>query len=92
MALFSGLPQTIWLVEPPGDRRMELIDDFWFEDRAGRHWTAPAARSSTVRQSRSRSGRRWDRPIPAAIGDKKVEADFQIATAIRFPRVGAGCW
>lgn len=42
MAQFSGLPRTVWLTEPSGDRQMQLIDDFWFEDRAGHRWTAPA--------------------------------------------------
>ena len=41
-ARFSGDPKTIWLSEASADRRMELIEAFWFEDRAGRRWDAGA--------------------------------------------------
>lgn len=40
-ARFSGLPQTTWLTEAGGDRRMELLGDFWFRDRADKEWRAP---------------------------------------------------
>jgi hypothetical protein len=42
-AQFSGEPQTIWLTDPNrNDRRMKLIDEFWFDDRSGDRWSAPA--------------------------------------------------
>ena len=38
MAQFSGEPRTIWLAHDGDDRRMQLIEDFWFQDRAGQRW------------------------------------------------------
>ena len=38
---FSGEPKTRWIAESNGERRMTLLDEFWFTDRAGRRWTAP---------------------------------------------------
>ena len=38
---FSGEPATLWRTQPGVDRDMELLDDFWFRDRAGRQWDAP---------------------------------------------------
>ncbi|MBW8812592.1 MAG: DUF1353 domain-containing protein [Caulobacterales bacterium] len=38
---FSGEPATRWLTLPAPDRNMQLLEDFWFEDRAGRRWDAP---------------------------------------------------
>lgn len=43
MARFSGEPRTEWLQQPAlPDRKMRLLEDFWFEDRVGRRWDAPA--------------------------------------------------
>ena len=40
---FSGNPKTEWLEDPDGrDRDMKLIEDFWYDDPAGRRWQAPA--------------------------------------------------
>lgn len=39
---FSADPRTRWITaRDQPDRGMELIDDFWFDDRSGRRWTAP---------------------------------------------------
>ena len=38
---FSGNPRTEWLTENGADRNMSLLEDFWYEDPAGRHWRAP---------------------------------------------------
>ena len=40
-AVFSGEPRSVWKSESGPDRRMQLIEDFWFEDRAGKRWDAP---------------------------------------------------
>lgn len=42
MVGFSESPQTEWLANPSPDRDMRLLADFWFDDRAGRRWHAPA--------------------------------------------------
>ena len=39
---FSGNPQTEWLSEAGDDRRMRLLQDFWYDDPQGRRWLAPA--------------------------------------------------
>lgn len=39
---FSGDPRTIWTTEDGADRRMELIEDFWFKDRKDLRWDAAA--------------------------------------------------
>lgn len=39
---FSGNPRTEWLSEAGADRNMALLEDFWYDDPAGRRWTAPA--------------------------------------------------
>lgn len=39
---FSSNPKTEWLVEEGGDRRMKLLEDFWYDDPAGKRWCAPA--------------------------------------------------
>lgn len=38
---FSGNPRTEWLTENGADRNMSLLEDFWYEDPAGRRWHAP---------------------------------------------------
>ncbi|UYZ57577.1 DUF1353 domain-containing protein [Hymenobacter latericus] len=39
---FSGNPRTEWLPEAGADRRMLLLEDFWYTDPDGRTWVAPA--------------------------------------------------
>jgi hypothetical protein len=39
---FSEDPRTVWLTEAGPDRGMRLIDAFWFDDMAGKRWSAPA--------------------------------------------------
>ncbi len=39
---FSGNPKAEWLNEPGDDRRMRLLDDFWYEDPGNKRWSAPA--------------------------------------------------
>lgn len=39
---FSGNPKAEWLSEPGDDRRMRLLEEFWYRDPAGRVWRAPA--------------------------------------------------
>ncbi len=39
---FSGNPKTMWLSEQGGDRDMQVIEDFWYLDQAGRRWDVPA--------------------------------------------------
>jgi len=39
---FSGNPRTEWLDEAGADRRMKLLEDFWYDDPSGRRWVAPA--------------------------------------------------
>jgi hypothetical protein len=41
MASFSGDPVTQWLSEAGPDRRMKILEEFWFEDKAGKRWVAP---------------------------------------------------
>ncbi|MFM9853721.1 MAG: DUF1353 domain-containing protein [Sphingomonadaceae bacterium] len=41
MTGFSGLPTTVWLTDVDTDRNMELTEDFWFDDAAGKRWDAP---------------------------------------------------
>jgi hypothetical protein len=41
MAAFSGDPVTQWLTEYGADRRMKMLEDFWFVDGAGKRWIAP---------------------------------------------------
>lgn len=38
---FSGNPKTEWLAQPPNDRDMKLLEDFWYDDPKGRRWFAP---------------------------------------------------
>lgn len=38
---FGDDPRTVWLNETGPDRRMRLIDGFWFQDRQGKRWDAP---------------------------------------------------
>ena len=38
---FSGDPKTVWLSEDGADRRMRLLQDFWYEDPTGKRWLAP---------------------------------------------------
>lgn len=38
---FSGNPTTEWLDEAGADRRMKLLDEFWYEDTSSRRWVAP---------------------------------------------------
>ncbi len=42
LGAFSGNPQAEWLSEPGADRRMQLLQDFWYDDPDGRRWPAPA--------------------------------------------------
>ena len=35
---FSGNPRAEWLTEPGEDRRMQLLEDFWYLDPDGRKW------------------------------------------------------
>jgi hypothetical protein len=43
---FSGNPITEWLTDEGEDRRMKLVEDFWYEDPDNHRWIAPAG--STV--------------------------------------------
>lgn len=38
---FSGNPKTEWLTEQGADRNMRMLEDFWYDDPAGRRWKAP---------------------------------------------------
>lgn len=38
---FSGNPKTEWLAQPPSDRDMKLLEDFWYDDPKNRRWLAP---------------------------------------------------
>lgn len=38
---FSGNPKTEWLSELGADRNMRMLEDFWYDDPAGRRWKAP---------------------------------------------------
>jgi len=38
---FSSNPKTEWLTEDGADRNMRMLDDFWYDDPAGRRWKAP---------------------------------------------------
>jgi Protein of unknown function (DUF1353) len=42
---FSGNPKTEWLDEAGADRRMKLLEDFWYEDPSGRRWPALSGRN-----------------------------------------------
>ncbi len=39
---FSGNPKTMWLSDRGDDRDMQVIEDFWYLDQAGRRWDVPA--------------------------------------------------
>jgi len=39
---FSGNPHTEWLSEHGDDRRMRLLEAFWYLDPDGRRWEVPA--------------------------------------------------
>jgi hypothetical protein len=41
MAGFSDDPITQWLTEYGADRRMKILENFWFIDGAGKRWEAP---------------------------------------------------
>lgn len=56
MAQFSGEPRTIWLSHGGDDRRMQLIDDFWFKDRNGKQWDA---RAGTIVDGATIPGALW---------------------------------
>jgi hypothetical protein len=70
---FSGDPRTIWLSEAVADRRMELIDDFSFDDRAGRRWPAPAG--STI------DGASIPRPLWTTVGSPYT-GDYRRASIV----------
>lgn len=38
---FSGDPKTLWLTEVSTDRRMALLEAFWFDDPNGKRWDVP---------------------------------------------------
>lgn len=40
--LFSGNPRTEWLSDRGDDRRMRLLEPFWYLDPQGRRWDVPA--------------------------------------------------
>lgn len=42
LATFSGEPNAVWLTSPGRDRTMRILEDFWFRDRSGKVWEAPA--------------------------------------------------
>jgi hypothetical protein len=39
---FSGEPTAVWLTELADDRKMQLVDSFWFLDPDARRWSADA--------------------------------------------------
>lgn len=39
---FSGNPKTEWLDEAGADRRMRVLEDFWYDDPSSRRWAAPS--------------------------------------------------
>ena len=42
-AAFSGDPKTLWIASvADSDRRMKLLEDFWFQDRHGDTWSVDA--------------------------------------------------
>ena len=42
VANFSGDPRTLWVTQGDvEDRKMTLLDDFWYDDPQGRRWLAP---------------------------------------------------
>jgi hypothetical protein len=72
-AAFSGEPRTIWKTETKPDRSMELIDDFWFDDRKGKRWLA-AARESV-------DGASIPRPLWALVGSPYT-GDYRRASIV----------
>lgn len=38
---FSSNPKTEWLSGPGDDRKMKLLEEFWYADPKGRKWVAP---------------------------------------------------
>lgn len=42
---FSGEPTAVWLTEVTDDRKMRLVDPFWFLDPDGKRWSAGAGRT-----------------------------------------------
>ena len=38
---YSGNPKTEWLSEPGADRKMKMLEDFWYDDPTGQRWMAP---------------------------------------------------
>jgi hypothetical protein len=41
VGIFSGSPVTRWLTEGGPDRKMQILEDFWYDDPDDRRWLAP---------------------------------------------------
>lgn len=72
-AAFSGDPKTLWRTEGGADRRMELLEDFWFRDRASRQWDA--AKGAVV------DGASIPRPLWALVGSPYT-GDYRRASIV----------
>lgn len=73
MASFSGEPKTVWSTEHGRDRRMTLLEDFWFVDRAQARWDAP--KGSVV------DGATIPRPLWALVGSPYT-GDYRRASVV----------
>src|SRR5690349_11195833 len=80
---FSADPQTEWSTEAGvEDRRMTLLDDFWFDDPNGRRWHAPKGCSI--------DGATIPRPLWALVGSPYT-GDYRRASIVHdFACVEAG--
>ena len=71
---FSDNPQTEWLVDAAGpDRGMKLLREFWYEDPAGRRWTAP--KGSRI------NGTSIPRPLWSVVGSPYTD-DYRCASIV----------
>jgi len=71
---FSGNPKTEWLCDPQdGDRDMQLLEDFWYDDPDGRRW--PANKGSIV------NGASIPRPLWATVGSPYTD-DYRRASVV----------
>lgn len=70
---FSGQPATVWLTETSDDRRMQLLEDFWFRDRKGEVWHA--AKGTSI------DGASIPRPLWSLVGSP-YSGDYRRASIV----------
>ncbi len=79
-AAFSGEPKAVWLTNSGRDRTMRIVEDFWFRDRSGKVWEAPAG---TVVDGAS---------IPSPYGPLSAPRTLAITAALRLCTISLASW